>query len=335
MKKFTIVAGIDVSKLKLDVSIVTDPSSKKFNHFIVDNNRKGISEIFKVIEKMGLKMEEVLFCFEHTGVYAMHLCYELQKRQYAYSMIPAIEIKRSRGLVRGKSDKADSKEIALYAFTHAHKLSISALPELSIAKLKLLMVEKEKLKKAILILKTTDENIGYLPKELLKETISINHKTIVGLQNKKKEIEKMIEELVKSDEKIKGNFTLVCSVPGVGKEIAVNLIMYTRNFTGFDNWRKLACYAGMAPFEYSSGSSVRGRTKVSPIANKKLKSILTLGVLAAIKHDQQIKTYYQRKVKEGKNKMLVINAIRCKIISRVFAVVNRNSPFVDTYKFAA
>lgn len=111
--------------------------------------------------------------------------------------------------------------------------------------------------------------------------------------------------------------------------------MYTRNFTCFENWRKLACYSGMAPFEYSSGSSVRGRTKVSPIADKKLKSILTLGVMAAIKHDQQIKTYYQRKVKEGKNKMLVINAIRCKIINRVFAVINSPPPFVDTYKFAA
>ena len=335
MKKFTIVAGIDVSKLKLDVSIVTDPSSKKFNHFIVDNNKKGISEIFKVIEKMGLETGEVLFCFEHTGVYAMHLCYELQEHQYSYSMVPAIEIKRSRGLVRGKNDKTDSRAIALYAFTHAYKLILSALPELSISKLKLFMVEKEKLKKAILILKTIDENVGYLPKELLKEAISINHKTIVYLKNRKNEIEKLIHELVNSDEKIKSNFTLVCSVPGVGKEIAINVIMHTRNFTNFENWRKLACYAGMAPFEYSSGSSVRGRTKVSPIANKKLKSILTLGALAAIKHDKQIKEYYQRKVAEGKNKMLVINAIRCKLISRVFAVINRNSPFIDTYKFAS
>lgn len=335
MKKFTIIAGIDVSKLKLDVSIVADLSEKKPHHFVVENNREGILKMFKDLENKDLTLKDTLFCFEHTGIYTHHLCTILHEYQYNYSMIPAIEIKRSRGLVRGKSDKADSREIARYALTHEHKLKLSTLPEADITKLKLLLVEKDKFKKSISIISSSNENEGFLPTEMLENMVEVNNKTVDFLKNSVKEIDKLIETLIKKNEAIQKNFNLACSVPGVGKTIAVQLIMYTKNFTCFENSRKLACFAGMAPFEYSSGTSVRGRTKVSNIANKKLKSLLTMGSLATIRYDKQMKHYYDRKVKEGKNKMLVINTIRCKIVDRVFAVIKRGTPFADTFKFAA
>lgn len=335
MKKFTIVAGIDVSKLKLDVSVLISADQKQPHYFQTENNRAGILKLFKAIEKLGLSLQEVLFCFEHTGIYTMHLCSTLQEFDYEYSMVPAIEIKRSVGLVRGKSDKADSKTIARYAFTHAHKLSLYKLPEQSLMKLKLLLVEKQKLKKAILSLGSTDEQSSFIPKEVLKNVMRVNQKSIKELKKNVEEIEVMIKALIDENGEMKEKFDLACSVPGVGKETALYLLMYTKNFSCFENWRQMACYAGIAPFEYSSGSSIKGRSKVSLIANRKLKSLLTLGALAAIRHDKQMKEYYQRKVAEGKNKMLVINAIRCKLISRVFAVINRGNPFINTMKFAA
>ncbi|WP_026705032.1 transposase, partial [Flavobacterium soli] len=94
------------------------------------------------------------------------------------------------------------------------------------------------------------------------------------------------------------------------------------------------CYSGVAPFEYSSGTSVKGRTKVSHLADKKMKSLLHMCALTAIKYDPQLKEYYNKKKAEGKNSMLVLNNIRCKIISRVFSVINRQTPYVNTYKFA-
>ncbi len=93
-------------------------------------------------------------------------------------------------------------------------------------------------------------------------------------------------------------------------------------------------YSGVAPFEYSSGSSIRGRTKVNHMADKKMKSLLQMCALSAIKHDPQLKVYYQKKEKEGKNKMLIFNNIRNKIIQRVFCVVNRKTPFVNTFNYA-
>ena len=89
----------------------------------------------------------------------------------------------------------------------------------------------------------------------------------------------------------------------------------------------------VAPFEYTSGSSIKGKTKVSHLANKKIKALLNIAALSAKKNDTEMKAYYDKKVKEGKNKMLVLNSIRCKIISRAFAVIQRNTPFVNVNKF--
>lgn len=84
-----------------------------------------------------------------------------------------------------------------------------------------------------------------------------------------------------------------------------NLIAVTNAFKSFKDWRKLACYFGIAPFKHQSGSSIKGKTKVSHIANKKMKSLLNMAALSAKKNDIKIKEFYERKVEEGKNKMSV------------------------------
>jgi len=86
--------------------------------------------------------------------------------------------------------------------------------------------------------------------------------------------------------------------------------------------RKLACYCGVAPFEYSSGTSIKGKTRVHHMANKKLKCNLHMASLTAIKLDEEIKTYYERKVAEGKSKLSVLNAVKNKLLARVVACVN-------------
>jgi transposase len=109
---------------------------------------------------------------------------------------------------------------------------------------------------------------------------------------------------------------------------AINLMVYTNGFTVLKDTRKLACYCGVAPFEYSSGSSIRGKTKVHFMANKKLKCNLHMASLSAVKLDAGLKAYYERKVAEGKNKMSVLNAVKNKLLARVIAVVNKGEEYV-------
>jgi transposase len=102
----------------------------------------------------------------------------------------------------------------------------------------------------------------------------------------------------------------------------------------FKNARALACYCGIAPFESSSGNS-NGTPKVNHLANKRIKTMLNMAAVAAIRIKGEHKEYYNRRVKNGKSKMSTLNIIRNKLLYRVFAVVNRGTPYVDLYKFAA
>ena len=335
MKKYSLFVGIDISKSKLDISVLSEPDQKKNDHFIVTNNSKGIGELLQVLKKRQPDLSTMLFCFENTGVYGMPLTFYLSKIKADFWVVPAIEIKRSKGISRGKTDKSDARDIAFYAVTNFRKLKLYQLPEADILKLHLLLSQREKLLKCIHILSMNEENNIFLPKEITREIKSTNSSTIKKLKQSMKQVEDKMTAIIKSNETIKKQYSLATSVPGIGRQTAITFIVATRCFSSFENWRKMACYAGIAPFKYTSGTTIKGRTKVHPMANKKLKSMLNLCALSAKKCDTEIKLYYNKKVAEGKNKMSVLNAIRCKVLSRLFATVNRGTPYVNTQKFAA
>ena len=124
-------------------------------------------------------------------------------------------------------------------------------------------------------------------------------------------------------------------IPGIGHITAIYLIGCTANFAGSPSGKQLACYAGVAPFEHSSGISIKGKTRIHRMANKELKKLLHLCALSAIQYKQELKTYYHRKKDEGKHSMAVLNAVRNKIILRVAAVVKSQMPFKNNYKIVA
>jgi len=331
-KNYQIFIGIDVSKNKLDYCIITDPSANQHQFGIVTNTEKGIKQLIAML-KSNFVFDDIIFCLENTGVYSMPFCYWSQHFKIDYWVVPALEIKKAKGITRGKNDKADAKDIASYCITHLHMVKLTTLPENDFIELRLLLAEREKLVKAIGMFKMTKEGQNFLPKEVLKITLAHNKKTTEALEKQLNAIEKIIQTLIDKNPTFKEQQRLLVTVPGVGKQTSVNLIVATYAFTAFKNWRKFACYCGVAPFEYTSGSSIKGKTKVSHLANKKLKALLNMAALSAKKNDTEMKAYFDKKVKEGKNKMLILNSIRCKIISRAFAVVQRNTPFVNVNKF--
>jgi len=335
MKTFQTFIGIDISKLSLDVSVIYAGDPVKAVSYKVSNDSKGLMGLIGQMKQKGIALEDTLFVCENTGIYTTPLMTVLGSQKLHYWVVAAIEIKRSQGLSRGKSDKADAKTIALYGLTHQHKYQPSALPQTSLQQLKLLFTQREKIQKAIALFEQTKENEGYLPKEVYAVVKKLNQQQIGHLQRALAKIDVQMLDIVKQDDALQKQQVLLTSVPGIGKQTAFYLIITTRSFTCFDNWRQLACYAGVAPFEHSSGTSVRGRTKVSDIADKKMKSLLQMCVLSAVKCDKEIKAYYEKKKAEGKPGMLVMNNVRAKLLARAFAVVKRGTPFVNTQKFAA
>ena len=229
---------------------------------------------------------------------------------------------------RGKNDKVDSKRIALYASKNLDRLRLWKPTSSTLQKIRHLAALRERLvetkKRLATPVKEFEEAGNAEMAKLLGKSIKA---TLVALDKDLKSVEAKIVEIVNGDENLKHLFLIVSSVVGIGFVTAVNLLIYTNGFTQLRDARKLACYCGVAPFEYSSGTSLRGRTKVHFMANKKLKCNLHMASLSAVKLDAELKAYYERKVSDGKAKMSVLNAVKCKLLARVVAVVNRNEVY--------
>ena len=145
-----------------------------------------------------------------------------------------------------------------------------------------------------------------------------------------------LAELVASDEKVRHQVELLKSVDGVGDRIALYMVAVTMGFTRFENPRQFFCYAGLAPFRYTSGKSIHSKSKVSQRANKHIKALLHLAAVSAATHmkDSDYRRYYERKIAEGKHPMSVLNVVRTKLVSRMFAIIRRDSVYLRNYAFS-
>jgi transposase len=152
----------------------------------------------------------------------------------------------------------------------------------------------------------------------------VDKRAPVGIDLDLKSIEKQLDKIINEDENLSKIFTIATSITGIGKVTALFLICFTNEFKMYSTPRQLACYAGVVPFEHTSGKSVRSKPKVHYMANKKLKRQLHMCALSAITSDPELKNYFNRKVKEGKSKMLVINNVRNKLVHRLCACIREN-----------
>jgi len=159
--------------------------------------------------------------------------------------------------------------------------------------------------------------------------------SIKGLTENIAQVEKQIARLIDEYETLRRQHELLCSIDGVGERVAVKMIVETNAFQDFDNGRQFCCHAGVAPFKYSSGSSIRSRNRVSNRADKSIKALLHMAalVVATRKKNGEMQEYYARKVAEGKNKMSVLNAVRAKLVLRMFAVIKFNKIYEQNYAF--
>ncbi|MBC3789175.1 IS110 family transposase [Spirosoma utsteinense] len=175
------------------------------------------------------------------------------------------------------------------------------------------------------------EQETFISKSLQKTLKGNVNKSLAVLKEEQKAIDQAIKQLIEADTRLKELFDLIVSVPGIGPVIATELLITTNEMQTINDPKKLACHAGVAPFEYCSGSSIRGKTKVSHQARKRLKSLLHMGTMSAIQMKGDLQDYYQRKISEGKHTMLVLNAVRNKLIHRVCAVVRRVEKYDKNY----
>ncbi len=333
MKNYTVFIGIDVSKETLDIIGINDKSEILLNHQIVKNKTSIIKSFFNKTSR-SFNREQILVTYEDTGIYSNHIDNVLSLLKINYCKVSALEINRSKGLRRGKSDKNDAKGIAYYALSHKNTMNLSEPLDSNILHLRVLYSQREKIVTAIHSFNSNKELDNFMSKSILNDLAKTQDSILNNLKKNLKKIDNQITDIINTDSLTTIYYNLLNSIPGIGTQTAIYLIIATRAFTRFSNSRQLACYCGIAPFPYQSGTSIKGRNKVSQFADKKLKSLLNMCALNAKRADPQIKLYFEKKLKEGKNKMLILNNIRNKLIHRVFAVIKRQQPYVITHTFA-
>lgn len=316
-KKLTI--GIDISKLTLDVCVL---SNEKKDHHVIKNNPAKIKSFILKLKKLH-KTEEVELFMENTGLYNWPIYQTSNLLNVPIYVINPIHLKRSIGLTRGKDDKIDAERIARFAERFRDTLKPFPIPPKVIRKIKLMFAFRSRIMDARKLFKVPLIEIKSMAeKEDYKEVFTISNKIIKQLEKQLKEVEKELDALIQEDQEILKNYKFMTSVQGVGKILACYLILKTDNFSILNNPKKLACYAGVVPFEHQSGTSIYRRPRVSYLADKKLKKILHMAAIRVVRLDGDLKKYYIKKVKEGKNKMSVLNAVRNKLLARICSVVN-------------
>ena len=326
MKEYRHFYGVDVSKKTVDI-VYTD--KQKTVHQKFTNDPASMDQLTEWLVQNQASTDDTLFCMETTGLYCFTLTHFLCSRAIDVWVEHSTTIKKATGLARGKNDKVDAHRIALYATKNLDRLRLWKPMEATLERIKHLATLRERLVETIKRLTVPIkefEAVGNLAmSKLLTKSIK---KTLSAIDKDLINVESPIMAIVNEDDNLRQLYKIITSVVGIGFVTAINLIVHTNGFTAMNDARKLACYCGVAPFEYSSGSSIRGKTRVHPMANRKIKCNLHMASLTAVKHDSGLKHYYERKVAEGKNKMSVLNAVKNKLLARVVSCVNNRKMYV-------
>jgi transposase len=333
MKQIKFFIGTDVSKGWLDMCIVLE--GEVLHSERIENKQAAIRKWLRRTQKQfGYVMSNALFAMEFTGVYNHHLLEVLHAAGAHIWLIPGIEINASRGLERSKNDRQDAKLIAEYAMKNLKKVRLFKKPRTAVKKLSALLMMREKLiasKHGYSV--TGKEYKSFSRKEeylIIKEYSAAMLRTI---DKELKKIEEEIKDLIKGDERLLELNEYISSVDGVGLITSANTIVETNEFLDIREAKKFSNHSGVVPHSEDSGKKIK-KQKVSHKACKKMKKLLHLAAMSAIRKEGELKDYYERKIAEGKNKMSVLNAIRNKLVLRIFACVNNKRKYEKNYVYS-
>lgn len=260
--------GVDVSKKTLDLCLL-DAEGRAICRNRIENKKKSVSAFFEELQKeQGIDMRTVLVCLEHTGVYSNLLLEYLSSVHALVCVEMALQIKQSQGIQRGKSDKIDALRIAEYAHLHHRKLRLWSPTRKQVQELKALAALRDRLVRVANQLRVSlKENEEFIEREIQNEVRIGCKASLLALEKDLKKVDEKIDKLIRKDESLNKQMKLLTSVTGIGRAIATQMIITTNEFQMIKEAKKFACYAGVAPFEHSSGTSIKGKPRVSRMAN--------------------------------------------------------------------
>ena len=325
--------GIDFSKGTFDATIMErDRLDEKGVHAVFVNSAEGAKELLEwVMEQTHAgTREEVLFCGEDTGLYSKTVSDALALDGWFMWLESALRIKRSMGICRGKNDKKDSRDIAIYAARFQDKRRRHVAPDERTEAVRVLFMRRKFLVEQRDALRRRNKEMKPVLKgnSMLQRAFRSDDRLDAAYCKEIAAIEKEIRRLVDSSAEMKRNYQILTSMKGIGLINAVALIVYTVNFKKFDyDARRVASFWGVAPFGYDSGTSLHTTPHVSHYADKYLKSLLSEAALCAMRFCPVIRDYAARLSARGKHPNIVRNNVKNKMLHILVAMVRDGKYF--------
>ena len=309
--------GLDISK---DVFDVCD-YNKVHDQF--KNSISGFKKFVKLLDP------NTICVMEATGYYHSRLAYFLLEAGIGVCVVNPLKIKRyiQMNLSKIKTDKSDAKMIQQYAVDCTPKLwtGQSKTQQESLQITRMLSVyskQNTQLKNKM----HGEEVLGYPSKAVLSSL----KRSLKHLEKEMKLLEIALLDNVKKE--YQESLTLLKRIPGIGNKTALMLLVFTDGFERFQSAKELCSYAGLTPIIRQSGTSVKGRSRISKMGNPKLRNLLFMCSFNACKYNSACKALYDRIVAKGKSKKLALIAVCNKLLKQAFAVVKNGLPYDEQYK---
>lgn len=310
------ILGIDVAKAKLDVAL--QRPGGKLRSKVVDNTPDGFAVLSAWLLKQGVS--ELHACLEATGTYWEAVAEYLADGGYTVSVVNPAQIKAfgTAQLVRTKTDKADARLIA--AFCAAQQPEPWQAPSPAIRELRALVTRRN----ALDTMRTQEKNRLPVAREAVRAGIEAH---LDYLEQAIAEVERMIREKIDRDPDLKQQRELLDSIPGLGDKTIPVLLSYYGGELRFEKAKEAAAFAGLDPRQHESGSSVRGRPRLSKVGHSALRKALYMPAMVAITKTQWGRVFRDRLRTAGKPPMVIIGAMMRKLIHVAFGVLKSGKPF--------
>lgn len=320
--------GIDVSKAKLDCSLLLDVASCKRRAKTVANTPAGVSDLLTWCAKQHAANHELHAILEGTGVYHEQAALALADAGVTVSIVNPAQVKdfgRSLG-VRTKTDGVDSFVLARYGALLKPRPWTPPAQEARI--LQALLSRREAIAQDLQRERNRQEKA-----EATDTPFSIQESlldSIVFLEKQLAKLQQDIDDHINKHPTLKADRELLLTIPAVGPQVGNHLLAVMHNHR-FQSAEQLAAYLGLVPVERQSGTSILGRPRLSKAGPARIRAVLYMAAVVGTRHNPHVKALYQRLQQRGKTKMSALGAAMRKLVHLCFGVLRTRQPYQPDY----
>ncbi len=331
MVKNTFFIGLDIACDDFVASIYQSPETPLITKEAIENNPDGFSMLVNWLKEHNIHNANSIICMEATGVYSEAIAYYLSAKDFKVSVEPPLKVKRAFDPVGHKTDAVDSRQIAEYAYRYADELRFWQPREEVVEKIRQLLSARERFSKQSVIIQNA---MAAYEKHVIKVSLieKADQQTLKEVKKHIAEIDKELDKIIRQNPTISQMSNQLDGIPGVGLLLAASLIAMTDSFSNIADYRPLAAFVGICPYQHKSGKSIYRQPHMRIFGPSYVRKLLMLAARSAATHNEPFKKYYLRKQAEGKAKQLVLNNIANKLLKIACAMIKNNTPYINNYR---